>query len=70
MRKTERPRFRGPDEDDLPDEIAEAQRPLTLTGTDEDGNVWEGQVAKDDLTRGFADRRRVDEADDEQRTRR
>lgn len=55
---------RDPDEDDLPDEIAEAEGPLALTGVDEDGNVWTGPVTKDDLARGFADRRRID-GDDE-----
>ena len=56
-----------PDLDDLPDEIAEAEGPLTLTGWDrETGERYEGPVERIDLARGFADRRRVDEADDEQ----
>jgi len=50
-----------PDLDDLPTEIAEAEGPLTLTGTDEDGNVWSGPVEKLDVARGFADRRRADD---------
>jgi hypothetical protein len=54
-----------PDLDDLPEELLRAEGPLTLTGTDEDGNVWTGPVAKDDLARGFADRRRVVDADDD-----
>ena len=54
-----------PDLDDLPDEIAEAEGPLTLTGWDrETGERIEGPVERIDLARGFADRRRVD-ADDE-----
>jgi hypothetical protein len=53
-----------PDLDDLPDEIAEAEGPLTLTGTDEDGNVWSGPVERIDIARGFADARRIDGADD------
>jgi hypothetical protein len=53
-----------PDLDDLPDEIAEAEGPLTLTGVDEDGNVISGPVERIDLARGFADRRRID-GDDE-----
>ena len=53
-----------PDEDDLPDEIAEAEGPLTLTGVDERRERIEGPVERIDLARGFADRRRVD-ADDE-----
>jgi len=53
-----------PDLDDLPDEIAEAEGPLTLTGTDEDGNVWSGPVERIDIPRGFADARRIDGDDD------
>jgi hypothetical protein len=49
-----------PDLDDLPEELLQAEGPLTLTGTDEDGNVWTGPVERIDLARGFADRRRID----------
>jgi hypothetical protein len=38
-----------PDLDELPDEIAGAEGPLTLTGTDEHGNVWSGPVERIDL---------------------
>jgi hypothetical protein len=56
-----------PDLDDLPDEIAEAEGPLTLTGIDrETGEQVEGPVERIDLARGFADARRVVDADDEQ----
>jgi len=48
------------DLDDLPEELLQAEGPLTLTGTDEDGNVWTGPVERIDLARGFADRRRID----------
>ena len=54
-----------PDLDDLPDEIAEAEGPLTLTGWDrETGERIEGPVERIDLARGLADRRRVDADDD------
>ena len=54
-----------PDEDALPDEIAEAEGPLTLTGIDrETGEVVSGPVEKIDLARGFADARRIDGDDD------
>ena len=56
---------RDPDLDHLPDSIAHAVGPLTITGSDEDGNVWSATVTKDELAVAFADARRVDEADDD-----
>ena len=53
-----------PDEDALPPELAEHPGPFTIEGIDEDGNVWAGPVERIDLARGFADRRRVFDADD------
>ena len=53
-----------PDEDALPPEIAEHPGPFTIEGIDEDGNVWEGPVARIDIARGLADRRRIDAGDD------
>lgn len=56
---------RDPDEDDLPDEIAQTEGPLTITGWDrETGERFEGPVSRDDLARGFADARRVCEDDE------
>lgn len=48
-----------PDLDDLPEEIAEHPGPFFIEGVDEDGNVWSGPVSREDIARGFADRRRV-----------
>jgi hypothetical protein len=48
-----------PDLDDLPPELAAAARPLTISGTDEDGNVWDTPITKDELAAAFADRRRM-----------
>jgi hypothetical protein len=50
-----------PDLDDLPPDLAEHPGPFRISGVDEDGNVFEGPVSRDDLARGFADRRRVEE---------
>ena len=54
-----------PDLDDLPDEIAEHSGPFLIEGVDEDGNVWSGPVEKIEIARGFADRRRVLDADND-----
>jgi hypothetical protein len=54
-----------PDEDALPPEIAENPGPFFIEGVDEDGNVWSGPVEKIDLARGFADARRVLDADND-----
>ena len=54
-----------PDLDDLPPELAEHPGPFQISGTDEDGNVWEGPVSREHLAAGFADARRVPEADDD-----
>ena len=53
-----------PDEDALPEEIAEDPGPFFIEGVDEDGNVWAGPVSREDIARGFADRRRLDGDDD------
>lgn len=53
-----------PDLDDLPDELWRHPGPFTISGTDEDGNVFEASVTRDDLARGFADRRRRADEDD------
>jgi hypothetical protein len=47
-----------PDHDDLPDEIAEHTGPFVIAGTDEDGNVWEAPISRDELAAAFADQRR------------
>jgi hypothetical protein len=54
-----------PDEDALPEEIAEHPGPFTIEGIDEDGNVWSGPVEKIDIARGFADARRVLDGDND-----
>jgi hypothetical protein len=51
-----------PDLDDLPPELAEHVGPLTISGTDEDGNVFSAPITKDELAAGFADARRASEA--------
>ena len=54
-----------PDLDDLPDEIMEAEWPLSPTGWErETCERIEGPVEMIHLARGFADRRRID-ADEE-----
>jgi hypothetical protein len=50
-----------PDLDDLPPELAEHPGPFTISGVDEDGNVWEGPVAREHVAAGFADARRARE---------
>jgi hypothetical protein len=48
-----------PDHDALPAELAEADRPLRISGIDRaTGERFEGPVAKDHVAAGFADRRR------------
>jgi hypothetical protein len=54
-----------PDLDALPEEIAEHPGPFTIEGIDEEGNVWSGPVERIDIARGFADRRRVVDGDDD-----
>lgn len=53
-----------PDLDHLPDELAHHPGPFTITGTDEDGNVWSAPIEREHLAAGFADRRRLDDDND------
>jgi hypothetical protein len=55
-----------PDLDELPAELREHDRPLTITGTDEDGNVWEGVVTREQVASALADARRLREAQEEE----
>jgi hypothetical protein len=52
-----------PDLYDLPDELWRSPGPFTITGTDEDGNVWEASVTKTELAAAFAEARRVREGE-------
>jgi hypothetical protein len=47
-----------PDLDDLPPELRDHPGPLKIVGTDEDGNVWEAPISRDELAAAFADQRR------------
>jgi hypothetical protein len=47
-----------PDLDDLPDELARHHGPMKIVGEDEDGNVWEAPITREELAAAFADRRR------------
>jgi len=50
---------RDPDHDALPPELAEAERPLRISGIDRaTGERFEGPVIKDHVAGGFADARR------------
>jgi hypothetical protein len=46
-----------PDLDDLPDEIEHARGPLKIVGEDEDGNVLEEPITREELAAAFAERR-------------
>ena len=50
-----------PDLDDLPDELWRHPGPFTISGVDEDGNVFSAEITKDELAAGFADARRAAE---------
>jgi hypothetical protein len=55
-----------PDLDELPAELREHDGPLTLTGSDEDGNVWAGRVTREQIASALADARRLREAADDE----
>jgi hypothetical protein len=38
-----------PDLDDLPDELVTHHGPMKIVGEDEDGNVWEMQITREEL---------------------
>jgi hypothetical protein len=38
-----------PDLDDLPDELWRHRGPLKIVGEDEDGNVWEAPITREEL---------------------
>jgi hypothetical protein len=48
-----------PDLYDLPDELWRARGPLKIVGEDEDGNVWEAPITREELAAAFAERRRA-----------
>lgn len=52
-----------PDLEELPEKLRHHEGPLTITGTDEDGNVWEAQVMPKDVASALADARRLRAAD-------
>lgn len=53
-----------PDLDELPAELREHDGPLILTGIDEDRNVWDGQVTREQVASALADGRRLREAEE------
>ena len=55
---------RDPDLDDLPDEVRLHPGPFTISGVDEDGNVWSAPVTREQLAWAFADARRREDDDD------
>lgn len=57
---------RDPDLDELPAELREHDGPLILTGSDEHGNVWSGQVTREQVASALADGRRLREAADDE----
>jgi hypothetical protein len=51
---------RDPDMDDLPPELAEHRRPLTIRARDpETGETFEAPTTREDVTTGLADLRRM-----------
>jgi hypothetical protein len=52
-----------PNLEELPAELREHEGPLTLTASDEDGNVWEGSVTREQIASAQADARRLREQD-------